>query len=1038
MPAKGEIDEALTFGIDLGIASCGWAVIRGGDGAGEIVDMGTWMFDAPETAKERTPTNQLRRTARGLRRVVRRRRQRMNEVRRLFKTHGLLDSDRQGALAVKAEGALLDPWTLRAQGLDRRLTGPELAVALGHIAKHRGFKSNRKSERGANAADDSSKMLKAIEATREASAKYRTIGELFARDEAYAGRKRNRDADYTRSILRADQEDEVRTLFRAQRGAGSALATEDLEAKFTHAAFFQRPLQDSEHMVGECPFERGEPRAARRAWSFELFRYLSRLTTLRIREGRIERPLTSGEIASAEALFATKAKVSFTDLIKRFGLTPGQAFDGVKRDDEKNDFVTRSGAAAEGSYAVRRVVEDALGEIAWNALRATPERLDAIAFVITFRDDIGRIREGLRDLGLELGLLAALMQGVEAGKFQKFSQSGNISAKCARRITPLIQAGKRPDVALTEIYGDHSARPETLLEDIANPVARKAMTEALKQIRALVHEFGTPGRMHIELARDVGKSKEERDEIKFGIDKRNKAKDRMRAQLEQELGRPSTGFADLERFELWKEQRCECLYCGDKIRVHDLTAADNSAQVDHILPWSRFGDDSFINKTLCHARCNQNKRGRTPFEWLGGDPAAWEVYRARVESIPYMKGRKKRNYTLKSAAEVQEKFRSRNLNDTRYATRIVAELAGREHYAEKERWRVRGRPGQLTSLIRRGWGVERLKKNEVGERLSDDRHHALDALICAATSDSAIQRLTDRVKLAEDKADPQLFSDYKPPWETFLPDTLAAYTKIFVARTERRRARGEAHAQTVRAIGEVDGAKIVYEKKRVGQLKEGDLARIKDPERNAAIVESLRAWIANGSPEKDPPLSPKGDPIAKVTLKTTKKVDVLIRDGAADRGEMVRVDVFRKANKRGADEFFVVPIYPHQVADGEQWPNPPDRAVSAYKPEVEWPVMDASYTFCWSLYQLSLIEVVTAKNLHVLGYFRGMNRATGALIISPHHTKDDSAIVEGIGARTLKQFGKIAVDRFGMVRQSDERPVYIEREIRTWRGAACT
>ena len=65
-----EIREDLTLGIDLGIASCGWAVIRGGDGAGEIVGMGVWMFDAPETDKDRTPTNQLRRQHRGLRRVL--------------------------------------------------------------------------------------------------------------------------------------------------------------------------------------------------------------------------------------------------------------------------------------------------------------------------------------------------------------------------------------------------------------------------------------------------------------------------------------------------------------------------------------------------------------------------------------------------------------------------------------------------------------------------------------------------------------------------------------------------------------------------------------------------------------------------------------------------------------------------------------------------------------------------------------------------------------------------------------------------------
>jgi CRISPR-associated endonuclease Csn1 len=162
------IEEELTLGIDLGIASCGWALIKGGDGDGAIIAMGVWMFDAPETDKERTPTNQLRRGFRSMRRVLKRRRQRMDEIRRLLRQHGLIEDDGKRALWIKdGEGTLLNPWTLRAKGLDHRLTGPEFAVALGHIAKHRGFKSNSKRDRGANAPKETSEMLTAIEENRK-------------------------------------------------------------------------------------------------------------------------------------------------------------------------------------------------------------------------------------------------------------------------------------------------------------------------------------------------------------------------------------------------------------------------------------------------------------------------------------------------------------------------------------------------------------------------------------------------------------------------------------------------------------------------------------------------------------------------------------------------------------------------------------------------------------------------------------------------------------------------------------------------------
>ena len=108
----------FSFGIDLGIASCGWAVIRHPEDAsspGEITGLGSWMFDAPETDKERTPTNQIRRSNRLLRRVLRRRRNRMAELRRLFAEHELIGGADPDAFRIVG----IDPWELRARALDR-------------------------------------------------------------------------------------------------------------------------------------------------------------------------------------------------------------------------------------------------------------------------------------------------------------------------------------------------------------------------------------------------------------------------------------------------------------------------------------------------------------------------------------------------------------------------------------------------------------------------------------------------------------------------------------------------------------------------------------------------------------------------------------------------------------------------------------------------------------------------------------------------------------------------------------------------------
>ncbi|MCC6467810.1 MAG: type II CRISPR RNA-guided endonuclease Cas9 [Alphaproteobacteria bacterium] len=1016
-----EIHETWRLGLDLGIGSCGWAIVEeSGPASGRIVALGVRTFDVPETDKERTPTNQLRRQHRGLRKVLRRRRQRMNQIRRLFRTHLLIADERKRALKISG----LDPWVLRAEALERRLSGPELAVALGHIAKHRGFKSNSKRERGANAPKDSSAMLKAIQATRDRLAGFRTVGEMFARDPEYASRKRNRDGDYTRSILRNDQEREVCLLFDRQRGMGNGLASEELERQFIDAAFSQRPLADSEDKVGDCPFEPGEKRAARRSYSFELFRFLSRLAALRVKSGRIERPLTAEEVATASADFGGQKGMTFKRLRKLLGLAEDDRFDGVPAEEEgKRDVTARAGDTAPGTYAMRKVLGDA-----FRTLLATPDKLDRIAFVLSFREDIGSIRTGLEEIALDPLILSTLMAGIENGDLSDFSRAGHLSAKACRNIILHLKRGLVYSEACKGAGYDHAARPETDIDRIANPVARKALTEGIKQVRAVVREYGLPGRIHVELARDVGKSKEERDEIAHGIEKRNKEKDKHRAEFKETVGVDPAGPEDLLRFELWKEQSGRCLYSDRPIHPNAIVATDNSVQVDHILPWSRSGDDSFVNKTLCLAGANQEKRGMTPFEWFGADERRWDAFVIGVEGAKGMKGRKKRNYLLKDASVLEEKFRPRNLGDTRYATRLLADALKR-HYPEDGARRVLARPGPLTDRLRRGWGLQSLKKDADGNRVDDDRHHALDALIVAATSESALQRLTSAFRESETAGGHRDFARLDPPWPGFVAEAREKLAQVFVSRAERRRARGEAHAATVRQVVERDGETLVYERRGIDTLTEKDLGRVKDSERNAKLIAALREWIAAGKPKDRRPLSPKGDPIAKVRLKTNKKPDVLIRDGAADRGEMVRVDVFRKKNKKGAWEFYLVPVYPHQVADKENWPLPPSRAVAAFKDEAEWFEMMDEFEFAFSLYPLSFVEMEKPDHTFIDGYFRGMHRGTGNISVSPHQSK--SVSIEGIGPRRLLYLKKFTVDRLG-------RRFEIPKETRTWRGAVCT
>ena len=561
---------------------------------------------------------------------------------------------------------------------------------------------------------------------------------------------------------------------------------------------------------------------------------------------------------------------------------------------------------------------------------------------------------------------------------------------------------------------------------VGSPVARKALIEAVKQVKAIVEEHGIPDAIHVELARDVGKGIDERREIENGIEKRNKEKEKLRLRFKDDVGHDCTSAEDLLRYELWLEQNGRCVYSGVAISPSDITAQSNLVQVDHILPWSRFGDDSFHNKTLCTASANQQKRGRTPFEWYSTEKSAddWELFLARVRELPTLKGFKRRNYTMRDAGSAEEKFRTRNLNDTRWACKLLAECL-KQLYPASDKRQVFARPGALTDRLRRGWGLQWMKKDEKGNRIPDDRHHALDAIITAACTESQLQQLTEAFKREEALGSPRDFRALDLPWPNFREDAFRAVESVFVSRAERRRARGEAHAATIRSVSERDGEQQVYERKRIADLKPADLDRLKDPDRNKATIDALRAWIEAGKPESSPPRSPKGDAIAKVTLLTNKKPDVIVRHGAVDRGEMARVDVFRKRTKKGVWNHFLIPVYPHDIVQRD---TPPVSSVPGDVEMSSWPGTGEP-DFMFSVFSMSLIEVVKADGEVITHYLRSLDRSTGALNMSPHENL--TIIRRSIGPRTAISIRKLHVDRLGRISK-------VQSEKRTWRGKACT
>src|SRR3546814_735667 len=133
------------------------------------------------------------------------------------------------------------------------------------------------------------------------------------------------------------------------------------------------------------------------------------------------------------------------------------------------------------------------------------------------------------------------------------------------------------------------------------------------------------------------------------------------------------------------------------------------------------------------------------------------------------------------------------------------------------------RPGAITALLRKAWGLNGIKDR------ADDRHHALDAIICAAgANESVLNSLTQQYQRIEAENRGKWVPPVPSPWSDFRDDAIRAYESVFVSRSEKRRGRGQGHKDTIYRIGTEDGRKITYERKAVADLTKTDLTRLKD------------------------------------------------------------------------------------------------------------------------------------------------------------------------------------------------------------------
>lgn len=400
------------------------------------------------------------------------------------------------------------------------------------------------------------------------------------------------------------------------------------------------------------------------------------------------------------------------------------------------------------------------------------------------------------------------------------------------------------------VYGRHSEAKEITKwecpEDIdnylkqfkqhslRNPIVEQIVTETLRIVKDIWTQVGTIDEIHLELGRELKNDSEE----KKRISEQNTANENTNLRIhkilsdlkesgytdvrphspsQQEifkiyehyalsnLTKTDTEFkfieeikkksdpskSDITRYKAWLEQKYQSPYTGKIIPLSKLFTT--AYQIEHIIPQSRYFDDSFSNKVICEAEVNQLKDKMLGYEFISKKPGQ-VVPLSNGESVTLFTIEQYENFVREHYSgvgqlqkktklllkDIPEDFIQRQLNDTRYISKYIKSLLSNivreklsdgtyEEEATSKNLVVC--TGKVTDLLKQDWGMNdvwnriilprfqrlneltktidfttltteghiiptiplELKKGFTKKRI-DHRHHAMDAIVIACAT----------------------------------------------------------------------------------------------------------------------------------------------------------------------------------------------------------------------------------------------------------------------------------------------------------------
>ncbi len=384
---------------------------------------------------------------------------------------------------------------------------------------------------------------------------------------------------------------------------------------------------------------------------------------------------------------------------------------------------------------------------------------------------------------------------------------------------------------------------------LRNPIVEQIITETLRVVKDIWSKYGNGEKdffseIHVELGREMKNTADERKKITNRVTENENTNLRIKTFLSELLNDPevknvrpyspmqqealkifedgilNSGIeipddiskisklaqptkSEFQRYKLWLEQKYKSPYTGQPIPLSKLFTT--AYEIEHVIPQSRFFDDSFTNKVICESAVNKLKDKQLGLEFIKNHQGtivetgfgetvkvlSEDAYQEFIKEH-YKNNRSKRNKLLMD--EIPEKMIERQMNDTRYISKFISNLLSNIVRSDSNDEGINSKNllpgnGKITTTLKQDWGLndvwndlilprfERMNQltnsndftawNEKHQKhlptvplgyskgfqkkRIDHRHHAMDALVVACATREHVNLLNNQSAKSDEK-----------------------------------------------------------------------------------------------------------------------------------------------------------------------------------------------------------------------------------------------------------------------------------------------